>query len=544
MVKRRRRQNTPLVAGIALVFLLAGVWYWHRSLPWNRARAALNRGDSGQAVEILSVALNQRRWTRDREEVLLTLRAKALFLKGALDLAEGDFRQLHADYPRNFDAALGLGVINLLRDRRAFARDYLETALGIAPRDIRPYLLLVGVYRGLGDSEALAEILRAGWGRFPNDRRLARIQADYDFERGRYDTALRFYDLLRAAAPEDRDLLARIALTHLHAGHHRQAADLLTDLRPENRFDYPLELALAQVLRIQGRRADALSSFASLYNRNNAHVEAGLYWAEALAERGALDEADALLDRLGLQILPLTADLFQPPETMELSSVERLSLLRLVALQQNAGLLVARGRAATRRGKYEMAERAFRQALSLETDSFEAIHGMMELARRKDDNAERLRWADRLVAVYREHPAALLARAEVYLDLGRNPDAAVDARLAANAYPELSRAQALLARAWLLTGKTEEALHAAERAVALNGGDPAAHFAMAEALAKAGDARRTEVSYSRALNLDPFWVTPRVRFARFLTAQGRFSEANQQLTEAARIEGRPIKRDQ
>jgi Tfp pilus assembly protein PilF len=130
------------------------------------------------------------------------------------------------------------------------------------------------------------------------------------------------------------------------------------------------------------------------------------------------------------------------------------------------------------------------------------------------------------------------------LDLGRNPDAAVDARLAANAYPELSRAQALLARAWLLTGKTEEALHAAERAVALNGGDPAAHFAMAEALAKAGDARRTEVSYSRALNLDPFWVTPRVRFARFLTAQGRFSEANQQLTEAARIEGRPIKRDQ
>jgi type IV pilus assembly protein PilF len=101
----------------------------------------------------------------------------------------------------------------------------------------------------------------------------------------------------------------------------------------------------------------------------------------------------------------------------------------------------------------------------------------------------------------------------------------------------------MLSRAWLLSGHPEEARHAAERAVALNGGDPQAHFATAEALAQSGDSRKAELSYVRALNLDPYWVYPRLRFARFLTTQGRFSEANQQLTEADRIEPRPRKRN-
>jgi tetratricopeptide (TPR) repeat protein len=541
-VKRRRIELNITVAAGFITMVTAGLWFWQRSLPWNQARRALDRGEAGEAVEILNTAIERKNFSRDREEVLLVLRARALFLKGAIELAEKDFRRLQSEFPKNFDGALGMGVINLLRDRRAFARDDLEAARAISPHDMRPYLLLAGVYRGLGNPEGLLQILKAGWARFPNDRRLARLQADFDFDQGKYASALKFYNLLLAIAPEDRDLRARIALTNLHAGHHRRAMDLLTEIRPANRFDYPLELALGQILKIQGRRAEASAAFESLFNRNNAHVEAGLLWTECLAESGRWVEAESALDRLAPQVIPLTSELFQSPETLDLSGVERLALLRFVALQQNVGLVVARGKLATRRGKHQEAERAFRQALSLEGDSFEGILGMMELARRREDPDDRLRWADRLVSAYREHPAALLARAEVYLDLGRNPDAAVDARLTADAYPELSRAQAVLSRAWLLTGNVEEALHSAERAVALNGGDSRAHFAMAEALAKSGDRRRAEISFSRALGLDPYWVAPRIRFARFLTAQGRFTEANQQLTEAERIEHRPIKR--
>jgi len=543
VVKRRRVQSQIYLAGAAILVSLVGVWLWHRSLPWNRARRTLDRGETAEAVEILTKALDERNWRGDREENLLTQRARAFFLKGAIESAEADYRRLNEKFPDNLDGLLGLGVINILRDQRTFARDYLERARELHPRDIRPYLLLAGVYRAMGDHAALDRALRAAWGRFPNDRRVARLQADFDFDLGKYATALKMYTALYAATPADRDLRARMALANLYSGHHRRAADILGSLRSEEGLDYPLELALVKVLKVQGRRAEANARFESLYNRTNAHVEAGLEWATGLLEGGRFEESESVLARLGQQVIPLTAELFQPPPTLEMSDVERLSLIRYIAIQQNVGLAVVQGRLAAHRGNTMEAERAFRRALTWEGDSYEAMTGMMDLARRRGDGEERLRWADRLVSAYKEHPAALLARAEVYLDLGRNPDAAVDAREAADAYPELSQAQAMLSRAWLLSGHPEEARHAAERAVALNGGDPRAHFAMAEALAQSGDPRRAELSYVRALNLDPYWVYPRVHFARFLTAQGRFSEANQQLNEADRIEPRPGKRN-
>lgn len=542
-MRSRRIQSKIYISGAAISILLAGVWVWQRSLPWSQARRALDRGETDEAVEILTKTLEERHWDGDREENLLSLRARAFFIKGAIEPAEADYRRLNEKFPTNFDGLLGLAVINVLKDRRIFARDYLERAREINPGDIRPYLLLVGVYRAVGDHAALERVLRAAWGRFPADRRVARLQADFNFDLGEYAAALKMYTALYAATPQDRDLQARMALANLYSGHHRRAADILGSMKPEEAIDYPLELALAKVLKVQGRHTEATARFGSLYASENAHVEAGLEWANGLLESGRFKESESALAQLGQQVIPLTAELFQMPSTLEMSDVERLSLIRYVAIQQNVGLAVAQGRLAARLGNTTESERAFRRALTWEGDSYEAMVGMMDLARRRGDNEERLRWADRLVSAYKAHPAALLARAEVYLDLGRNPDAALDARQAADAYPELSQAQAMLSRAWLLSGHPEEAQHSAERAVALNGGDPRAHFATAEALAQSGDSRRAELSYVRALNLDPYWVYPRIRFARFLTAQGRFSEANQQLIEADRIEPRAGKRN-
>lgn len=531
------------MTGGSLLIILSVVWIWHRDLPWNRAQRFLDRGETAEAIETLTGALKEFEWGGAREETLLSLRARAFLLKGAIEPAEADYRRLNQKFPNNFDGCFGLGVINILRDQRNFAREYFERARELNPKDIRPYLLLIGVYRTLGNHPQVEKVLQAAWGRFPNNRRLARLQADFDFDLGKFAAALKMYSLLAADIPEDKDLLAKVALANLFSGHLRRAVDILGSMRPEEGLDYPIELALAKLLKLQGRRSEAIARFESLYKQNNAHVEAGLEWATGQLEAGQWGESEKTLERLGQQVIPLTAELFQPPSTLELSDVERLSLIRTVAIRQNTALAVTQGRLAAARGKVFEAEQAYRRALSLEGDSFDALMGMMDLARRKNDPEDRLRWADRLVTSYKEHPSALLARAEFYLDLGRNPDAALDARQAADAYPELSKAQALLSRAWLMAGHPEEARNAAERAVALNGGDPQAHFAMAEALAKSGDPRRAEVSYVRTLNLDPYWVFPRVRFARFLTTQGRFSEANQQLNESDRIEPRPGKRN-
>ena len=111
-----------------IVIILSGltVWWWARSTPWDKAQRALNRGEPGEAVEVLVQALESKFWSPQKEEAMRELLARGYWLNGNMDSAEKALRDLREKFPKNFQAAVGLGGLNIIRDRGAFGVEYLE----------------------------------------------------------------------------------------------------------------------------------------------------------------------------------------------------------------------------------------------------------------------------------------------------------------------------------------------------------------------------------------------------------------------------------
>jgi tetratricopeptide (TPR) repeat protein len=174
--------------------------------------------------------------------------------------------------------------------------------------------------------------------------------------------------------------------------------------------------------------------------------------------------------------------------------------------------------------------------LDLDSNDAGILLLLADIARRRGDNKDRLRWIDRTVELYREHPGALLSRGWAYLDLGRVSDAVVDAKLVSDAYPRLASAQALLSRAFLLIGRASEAVDVAERAVGLNGGDVDAQLALGLSRSAEGKNNEAEKCFLKALEIDPFSAEARADYAWFLRGQKRLDEAKKQWMEASHLE--------
>ena len=134
--------NNKIVGLIIVIFAGLGVWWWSRSTPWDMAKRAIDRGEPGEAVELLVDALESKSWSPQREEAMRELLAKGYWDKGVMDSAEQAYRDLREKFPKNFQAALGLGALNIIRDRGSFGVEYLEDAKALDPKDLRPYLLL------------------------------------------------------------------------------------------------------------------------------------------------------------------------------------------------------------------------------------------------------------------------------------------------------------------------------------------------------------------------------------------------------------------
>ncbi|MBL0058867.1 MAG: tetratricopeptide repeat protein [Elusimicrobia bacterium] len=521
---------------IFVLFALFGAWWWSRSTPWARAQRALNRAQPGEAVEIAVEALESKSWSPEREEALRELLAKSYLEKGALEPAEKEMRTLREKFPNNFFAALGLGIINLVNDRVSFAMDYLEEANRLNQKELLPYELLA---RLLGDRQEYMKaetVISAGLKIFPDNARLWELNADLLADQGRYQAALAQYRPLVEAAPKDQSLRQKMAYAFLFSGELEPASEILSTLRPPTGTDEGIELLLARIRAAQGLRNDADAIVERIFREDNGRVDAGMAWAVSLAAKGRTEEAEKVLATIGNRILPLGAGDLDSWSGETLNSMERLQTLRKVARNQHVLLAETRASLAQFAGKYSEATRHLEDAMNLDHGRFETLAQMAELARLKKEPEVRLQWANRAMSIYKDHPAALLLRAQIFLDLRRTPDAILDARAVADAYPQLALAQALLARAWLIQKNPTTALAVADKAVRLNAGNREAQLVWALAQSALGRDREAETAFRRAIEIDPRYAEARHEWGLRLKAQGRLREAQVQFQEAARLE--------
>jgi TolB-like protein/Tfp pilus assembly protein PilF len=113
----------------------------------------------------------------------------------------------------------------------------------------------------------------------------------------------------------------------------------------------------------------------------------------------------------------------------------------------------------------------------------------------------------------------------------------------ARAYVGLSDTYALIS-GYDLAPKDEtmpKAREAAEKALAIDDGLAEAHASMALIAQNYDwDWRKAEAEYRRAINLDPNYATARHWYAEFLTLQGRFSEALDEIERARQLDPRSL----
>ena len=520
----------------AIVLAGAGVWLTARSTPWARARRALEKGDPDRAVEVLVEALGAKTWPPEKDEAMRDLLIKGYIGKGAIEPAEEELKILREKYPTNTTAPLGLGIINLARDRGAFAVDYFNEAIKLDPNDIRPYLRLSRYYSGCREYKKAESALAAGLIRFPGDERLLRIQGDLFFNQGMYLNALNQYEPLLKSAPKNRGLKFQIATAFLYSGELERASEIYSSLRPASGTDEAIELALSKILFMRGKHKESAAIHERLYREDNRRVTAGVAWAKFLATDGRPAEAEKILASMENILLPLGGDIssFKSAETFY--DLDRLQSIREAARDQHVNLTLAKANMAELSHRYSDAEQFLIQAMSLDNGNFMILYEFAELARLKNEPEERLKWADRAVVLYHDHPTAHLLKAGALLALRRTPDAIDEARTVSAAYPRLSSAQALLSRALLIENRPKEALQVAEKSVQMNYGDASAQLALALALSSVGKKGEADSAFRYALEIDPSYAEARAEWGRQLKAQGMVKEANIQLQEAHRLE--------
>lgn len=527
-----RRRLTVIVFGFCV--LGGSIWFWFQSTPWARAQRALDRGAADEASEIATEALAGRSWPPPREESLREILVEAHLKLGGLENAERECRILHQKFPQNPAGALGLGILNLAFDRLSFSAEYLEEARRLSPRDFRPTFILANVRLAQSDFPKTALLLEDGLKLFPNRPELLELSGDLAFDQGLFQKALARYGSVLRAAPEDRDTLFKITRAHLAAGNIDAAETSIRRLRrsPE---DPEADFLLVGVRAQQGRRDQAEGLCARVYQGDHNRFQAGFSLAYWLGLRGEEERAEAILSEINRRLPPLRSNAdWSVPQDWD--SVSRNFQGRQYARSVQRDYEVARAQLDLHCHRAADAGIHARRALDLDSTDAGVLLLLADIARRRGNAKDRLRWIDRTVELYREHPGALLARGWAYLDIGRVSDAVVDAKLVSDAYPRLASAQALLSRAYLLIGRSDEAVVVAGQAVGLNGGDVDAQLALGLSQAAQKNATAAETCFLKALEIDPFSAEARADYARFLSSQNRPEESRKQWSEASRLE--------
>jgi tetratricopeptide (TPR) repeat protein len=176
------------------------------------------------------------------------------------------------------------------------------------------------------------------------------------------------------------------------------------------------------------------------------------------------------------------------------------------------------------------------KALNIDNGLFSVWERKTSLARLKGDADLQLKWANRAVERFNNHPAALAVKARALLANKMFPEAVAVSKKVADSYPRMADAQAIYARSLLAVGNKKDALAVASKSIEINSYNEFAQLAFALAQLANGNVFEAESGFRKAIDLDPLFAEARHYYGIFLASKGRQKEAAYQLDEAKRLE--------
>ena len=534
--KKHRAWVWGLVAAAALLGCGAAWWMWFRPSPLERARKDLDRADPAAAVEVLLKRLDK--GPRDAAEALDLKRelARAYLMKGAYDNAEAALRALLQASPDDFYGNLALGFLFFSKGQDAFAAESFQKAKSLEPGDLRASHALVALYNFRGEHDkARAEALDL-LNRAPTDAQARMGLGRADLGRGLFADAAASFETAMAASAANEAASQLLIQALLGAGEYRRAEEALAPLLKQAPED-PSALFLQAdyfLARSMGDQAEAI--YRRIYEKDARRLFAGVALAKLLARRRETEAAQTLLMDIAQRLPkpddippPSTSGFYEPWETLETRDAVR--RLRVDFHRAMAEVYVAR---------YLLpdAEREIQLALQILPRNLPARRAWTEMKRLGGDVSERVAAARSSAEVFPEHPEVLMDLAQALAAAGRPPEALTYAQAAAAACPALSRAQAVLAETRLAAGNKADAARAASKAEELNDRDPEAYLADGLVKAARGDWREAEVSFGKAVELDPFLAWAHWERARTLDKLNKKRPARAHRDKALELEPR------
>lgn len=527
-------------AALSAVLLAAAgfclYWFLLRPTPLELARKALDKGDAGEAVEVLLKRLENPGLLAGEELPLRQELARAYLVKGSYDNAEQVFRALDAKFPGDPYAAFGLGFLFSSRGQDAFAVEYLEKAKKLSPEDTRPSRALIGIFNFRGEHDKARKEALELLNLVPTDAAARRQWGEAELGRGLFNDAAGLFEAVLQASPADEATRRLLAWSLLESGAALRAEEVLGEILKSDPED-PQALSLqARFFLLRGHPDQAETLLRRVYEKDPRRLFAGLSLARCLARRGDTEGAQSLLMDIS-QRLPKTEDLPPPPYASFYEPWENMELRRNIRdLRTDFHLAMAEAY----RGRYLLtdAERQVRLALQLSPRDAGALRSLTEVKRLGGIAQDRVEAAQSAAEFLPQHPQVLLDLAEALLAVKRASEALPFAQGAATTCPSLSRAQAVLSQVRLALGNRDAAAEAAAKAIELNDRDPLAWLASGLVKGRRGDWRGADQDLARALELDGF--AARLHWERAQTLEHLSKERDARARRERALELEPL----
>jgi tetratricopeptide (TPR) repeat protein len=453
--------------------------------------------------------------------------------------AEEILKKAAADSPQSADAQLALGRFYVSMRRNSDAETAFRKALTIDPK-FGPALLALASIQFVSDRKKEAETTLAALSALP-DKQYRLFHADYLFQQGNVDEAIKELEQQAAADPKDRDVFTRLTSAYFAAKKFPEAeraikaalkrnpkdvnalldrsklylataktSEAETDLNQVLQFDPNSAIAhylLSKVFATRGQQLAARQQLSKALDYNPTLLDARLELAQSLTAEGGAKSALELLDQTPedqKNLLPVIVArnwaFFGAKDPVEL----RKSLDNGLKLYTQAPDLVYQDGLLKFQAKdITGARRAFEQVLSARPEDAVALDSLAKTYafEKRSDLAQRTVVQ---YAVQRPNSAPLQNLLGDWLTTNKRPDEARRAYMAAVASdPSLVTARMSIASLDIAEGKFDSARQALTTLASTPAIQAQVEVMLGMLEEKSGNAAAGIPHYRRALEADP-----------------------------------------
>ncbi len=456
------------------------------------------KGDSEGALTNYRKALD----VNPRDQQALTAVIAVRLSRGEIDEAERQLKQFRAIYPNHLLVAMFDAELAFSRKQYSKAREILLTLIRSAPTNLR-VLQLAGVTELASNSPVQAEAYLGKAVRlYPQAVSVRILLARAYLQSGQYQNALGTLAPILDRSDAPAFALSTAAEAFLGLGDAARALSLYEQAAKATPDDAKLRFGRAQAILASGQTELALSEFARI------------------AEAGKDINADIAL------IAERVKQLDWAKANLAIDSLER-------KRPKSAFTDQIRGDIQVRQGDNVSARKSFEHALSIDSNYFPAVQGLIALDLidyRPAAAHERLK---SFLVLHKNYVPAMLVMAKLESQVGGGKDEIVkwmnDAKLVepTNLAPRLA-----LAEYYLKLGAAKQALVETREAEGIAPNRPDILDLMGRAMLAAGDDQQALLTFRKWSALQPKSPLPHIRMAELESSRKRWDAALEQYKHA------------